>query len=233
MTTLVLFDIDGTLLWTDGAGRRAIHAALVEIFGASGPADYWFDGKTDRQIVRDLMRHAGHGDTHIDARMDSLLAAYAGRLRHELRASAQPPVPLPGVLPLLDALEARPNVVLGLLTGNIAEGATAKLEAVGIAPSRFRVAAYGSDRESRPELPAVALQRARELLGVDVAPGAAVVIGDTPADIDCGRRAGTRTVAVATGRYTVEQLAEHDADAVFGDLRDTGAVLRAILDARP
>ena len=70
---LVLFDIDGTLLWTDGAGRRAIQTALTEIFGGTGPASYWFDGKTDRQIVRDLMRLEGHADAHIDARMEALL----------------------------------------------------------------------------------------------------------------------------------------------------------------
>ena len=232
MTTLALFDIDGTILWTDGAGRRAIHLALREVFGSIGPADYWFDGKTDRQIVRDLMRLEGHGDPHIDARMDALLERYSAALQDELRSPAHPPRLLPGVHELLAALEARDDVTLGLLTGNIADGAAAKLRAVGIDPARFSVGAYGSDAEHRPALPAVAIRRAKERLGIDVPPHAAVVIGDTPADIDCGRRSGTRTVAVATGRYTVAELAEHDADAVFEDLRDTDAVLQAILGAR-
>lgn len=231
MTTLALFDIDGTILWTDGAGRRAIHIALRETFGSIGPADYWFDGKTDRQIVRDLMRLEGHGDPHIDARMDALLSRYADALQAELRDPSHPPRLLPGVHELLDALERRSDVVLGLLTGNIAEGAAAKLRAVGIDPARFDVGAFGSDEEHRPALPAVALRRAREQLGIDVVPRATVVIGDTPADIDCGRRAGTRTIAVATGRYSVEQLATHGADAVFEDLSDTEAVLQAIVGA--
>jgi phosphoglycolate phosphatase-like HAD superfamily hydrolase len=230
VTTLILFDIDGTLLWTDGAGRRAIHAALIEVFGTTGPSDYWFDGKTDRQIVRDLMRREGHGDPHIDASMDALFARYAERLREELRDPAHPPLLLPGVMPLLDALEARADVALGLLTGNIIEGAQAKLSAVGIDPARFRICAFGSDREYRPDLPAVAFERARSILGADLPPHSAVVVGDTPADIDCGRRAGTRAVAVATGRYSVDELLEHRADAVFADLRDTDAVLHALLD---
>ena len=229
MTTLALFDIDGTILWTDGAGRRAIHTALREVFGAIGPADYWFDGKTDRQIVRDLMRLEGHGDPHIDQRMDALLARYAEALQKELSDPSHPPTLLPGVTELLGALEERGDVTLGLLTGNIAEGATAKLRAVGIDPARFTVCAYGSDEEHRPALPAVALRRARERLGIDVSPRSAVVIGDTPADIDCGRHAGTRTIAVATGRYSAEELASHEADAVFEDLEDTEAVLRAIV----
>lgn len=229
MTTLALFDIDGTILWTDGAGRRAIHAALIEVFGTTGPSDYWFDGKTDRQIVRDLMRLAGHGDPHIDAGMDRLFELYVERLDDALRDPAHPPELLPGVPELIDALEARGDVTLGLLTGNIAPGASAKLRAVGIAPERFRVCAYGSDHESRPALPAVALERARTLLGIDVEPHTAVIIGDTPADIDCGRRAGVRTIAVATGRYSMEELASHEADVVFEDLTDTGAVIRAIV----
>lgn len=228
-TTLVLFDIDGTLLWTDGAGRRAIHTALIEVFGTTGPSDYWFDGKTDRQIVRHLMRLEGHGDPHIDERMEALFARYAERLREELRDPAHPPILLPGVMPLLDALEARHDVVLGLLTGNILEGAAAKLSAVGIAPARFRVCACGSDREHRPELPAVALERTRDLLGAEVPPEAAVVVGDTPADIDCGRRAGTRTIGVATGRYSASELAAEQADVVFEDLASTAEVLRAVL----
>ena len=229
MTILALFDIDGTILWTDGAGRRAIQTALREVFGSTGPAGYWFDGKTDRQIVRDLMRHDGHGDPDIDARMDALLACYASALERELLDPSHPPRLLPGVMELLEALEARDDVVLGLLTGNIAAGASAKLRAVGIDPERFSVGAYGSDEEHRPALPAVAMRRAREVLGIDVAPRAAVVIGDTPADIDCGRRSGTRTIAVATGRYSASELASHAADAVFEDLTDTEAVLHAIL----
>jgi phosphoglycolate phosphatase-like HAD superfamily hydrolase len=228
---LVLFDIDGTILWTDGAGRRAIHTALEEVFGSIGPPDYRFDGKTDRQIVRDLMRHDGHEDAGIDDRMDVLLDRYVECLDAEL---AHPEVSarlLDGVPELLDALEVRDDVVLGLLTGNVEPGARAKLRAVGIDPGRFRIGAFGSDHEHRPELPAIAQLRGRELLGMDIPGADVVVIGDTPADIECARSVHARAIGVATGRYSVEELQRHGAAAVFEDLTDTEAVMRAILDA--
>ena len=227
---VVLFDIDGTLLWSDGAGRRALHTALTEIFGAIGPADHRFDGKTDRQIVRELMRHAGHDDATIDGRMEALLARYVEALREELAHPDHPPRRFPGVEELLDALEGRSDVVLGLLTGNLAEGAAAKLRAVGIAPERFRVNAFGSDHEHRPELPPIAQRRAREVIGADVPGDRVVVIGDTPADLTCGRGIGARAIGVATGRYTVQDLSEHGAHAVFADLTDTSAVIAAITE---
>jgi phosphoglycolate phosphatase-like HAD superfamily hydrolase len=226
---LVLFDIDGTLVWSDGAGRRAIHRALAEVFGATGPADYRFDGKTDPQIVRDMMRMVGHDDGHIDASMHALFERYVESLREELRAPDYRPRVMPGVFELLDALEARDDVVLGLLTGNLAEGARAKLEAVGIDPARFRVGAFGSDHEHRPSLPEVARRRLREELGVEVAGPDVVIIGDTPADVTCGRSVGARAIGVATGRYPVEELWRHQPEAVFADLSDTAAVVAAIV----
>jgi phosphoglycolate phosphatase len=226
---LVLFDIDGTLVWTDGAGRRAIHHALVEVFGSIGPADYRFDGKTDPQIVRDLMRVAGHADGHIDDRMQHVFDLYVERLREELRAPGYHPCVLPGVVELLDALESHPDVVLGLLTGNLAEGARAKLKAVGIDPRRFRVGAYGSDHEERPLLPDVARRRLRDDLGIEVVGSDCVIIGDTPADVTCGRAVGARAIGVATGRYSTEELRRHGPAAAFVDLSDTAAVVAEIL----
>ena len=228
---LVLFDIDGTILWSDGAGRRAMMRALFNAFGSSGSADYRYDGKTDRQIVRDLMRMEGHRDDVIDARMTPLLDEYVTRLHEELRSGATHIERFEGVLELLDALEAREDRRIGLLTGNIAVGAAAKLRAVGIDPARFCVSAFGSDHEIRGELPAIAQRRAREDLGLYVEGDAIVIIGDTPADIECGRTIGARAIAVATGRYSVEELALHEPAAVFPNLADTAAVMRAIDDA--
>jgi phosphoglycolate phosphatase len=225
---LVLFDIDGTLLLAGGAGKRAIHRALDEVFGGTGPADHRFDGKTDPQIVRELMRIAGHTDEHIDAQMALLLARYVEYLRDELQRGVQGVRVMPGIPALLDALEARDDLMLGLLTGNLADGARAKLTAANIDPNRFRVGAYGSDHELRGALPAVAQQRAREL-GVDIGGGDIVVIGDTPADIECGRAIGARAIGVATGHYTVEELANHEPVAVFSDLSNTADVVRAIV----
>ena len=226
---LVLFDIDGTLLLSDGAGRRAIHRALREVFGATGPEDHHFDGKTDRQIVRELMRIVGHGDEHIDAQMEVLLDRYVECLHEELGDPRHTPYTLPGVPPLLDALERSADVILGLLTGNLRSGADAKLLAVGIDPSRFRVGAFGSDNEHRRELPAVARDRAKRDLGIDVPGESIVVIGDTPADLTCGISIGARAIGVATGRYSVDELRRHQPLAVFADLSDTPAVVRAIV----
>jgi phosphoglycolate phosphatase len=225
---LVLFDIDGTLLTAAGAGRRAIHGALRDVFGGVGPADYWFDGKTDPQIVRDLMRHEGHPDAVIDDRLDDVLMRYADRLGVELQDPRHVPIVHPGVAELLDALESHDDAILGLLTGNIEPGATQKLRAVGLDPARFVIGAFGSDNERRLELPDVAATRARAQLGYDVE---LVVIGDTPADVACGAGEKRRAIAVATGRYTLEQLVECGPAAAFEDLSDTEAVMAAILGA--
>jgi phosphoglycolate phosphatase len=226
---LVLFDIDGTLLLTDGAGRRAVNRALEDVFGARGPEDHRFDGKTDPQIVRELMRLAGHEDAVIDDRMERVFGRYVECLHEELVVPGYVSRALPGVPELLDALDARDDVVLGLLTGNLVAGARAKLTAVGIDPARFAVGAFGSDHELRGALPAVAQQRARESLGVDVPGRDVVIIGDTPADIACGRGIGARAIAVATGGFTEAELLEHAPAAVFADLTNTDDVVAAVL----
>ena len=127
---------------------------------------------------------------------------------------------------------ARDDVTLGLLTGNLVEGARAKLEAVGIDPQMFAVGAYGTDHELRPELPAIAQRRAREMLGVEFIGSQIVIIGDTPADVQCGRAIGARAIGVATGRYSTGELAAHGAVAAFKDLTETDAVIDAILANR-
>ena len=225
---LVLFDIDGTILLTDGAAKRAFNRALVEVFGATGPANHSFGGKTDPQIARELMRLAGFADDHIDARLARLFDLYLRYLDEELRAGANGIRVMPGVHELLDALEARADAIVGLLTGNIAAGARAKLTSAGIDPDRFVIGAFGSDHEQRGELPAVAQRRARERLGVEVTGADVIVIGDTPADIHCGRGVGARAIAVATGFFTLDQLREHAPAALFSDLSPTAEVIRAI-----
>jgi phosphoglycolate phosphatase len=227
---LILFDIDGTILWTDGAGRRAMEAALLTHFGTTGPASYRYDGKTDIQIVRETMRESGVDEAHIDGSLAAVLDAYLERLDAELSRPGRVLRRFDGVLELLDALEARQDRVLGLLTGNLARGAARKLSAVGVAPERFRLGAYGSDHQHRHELPAIALARA-EALGMRVRGDRVIIVGDTPADLQCGRGIGARAIGVATGRYSVEALAAHQPAAVFPDLTDTAAVLQAIDDA--
>lgn len=226
---VVLFDIDGTLLWSDGAGRRAVQQALEEVFETPIPEGHQFDGKTDPQIVRELMIRAGLDDAIITERLPRALDRYLMLLRQELDRIDDSNHLFPGIPPLLDALEQRDDVLLGLLTGNIQPGAQAKLCAVGLDPARFKVGAFGSDHASRPELPAVARARAEALLGHDVAGDDVIVIGDTPADMSCGNGIGARAIGVATGRYSVEELSDCDEGIVFADLADTAAVMRAIL----
>lgn len=230
-TRLVLFDIDGTLLWSGGAGRRAMEAALTMTFGTAGPASYRYDGKTDRQIVRELMREAGFGDEEIDARMAAVLALYLENLDRELASPEARVLAMRGVKELLDAMAGVPHHIPGLLTGNIEPGAARKLAAARIDMAFFRVGAFGSDHERREELPAIARGRARDRLGHDLPGDALVIIGDTPSDISCCLPLGARAIAVATGHYGSAELTACGPAAVFEDLSDTAAVLRAIDDA--
>jgi phosphoglycolate phosphatase-like HAD superfamily hydrolase len=229
---LVLFDIDGTLLWTDGAGRRAIHRALLDQHGTAGPIDdYRFDGKTDPQIVRELLTHAGVPEAAISAGLDAVFERYLILLEGELARDRGATRLLAGVHDLLHALqspEADGHVLVGLLTGNLETGAALKLRSAGLDPARFALGAYGSDAERRDELPPVALRRAAERVGPPIRAADVVIVGDTPADVACGRPIGASSVAVATGYYDVDELRAAGATHVFPDLADTRAVLAAL-----
>jgi phosphoglycolate phosphatase len=223
MTVLVLFDIDGTMLLAHGAGRRSVHQAMVDVYGATGPQQHPFDGKTDPQIVRELASMAGIDDATIHSRMGDALDRYYQYLEADIVATPHTVQLLPGVPPLLDALEEQPDVMLGLLTGNIEAGAALKLRAVDIAFDRFVVGAYGSDAPLRPALPAIAQARATALLGSELPGAQIVIIGDTPHDLTCGRDIGARAIGVETGRFSAAQLQEHEPLAVFADLQDTAS----------
>lgn len=229
---LILFDIDGTLLWTDGAGRRAIHRAMVDEVGTAGPIDHYrFDGKTDRQIVRELLELAGHPECSSEDRISSVCQRYVALLDVELGKPTQTTKLYPGVKELLAALEEHETAgraLVGLLTGNLESGAALKLRSAGLDPARFVVGAYGSDSARRSELPAVAAKRAeartgRRFTGADI-----VIIGDTPDDVACGRPMGARVVGVATAFYGVGALRAAGAAHVFEDLQDTRAVMDAL-----
>lgn len=232
MTVLVLFDIDGTMLLAHGAGRRSVHQAMVDVYGATGPQHHPFDGKTDPQIVLELATLAGIDDEIIHSRMDDALDRYYQYLETDITTTPNTVQLLPGVPPLLDALEAHPDVMLGLLTGNIEAGAALKLRAVDITFERFVVGAYGSDAPVRPALPAIAQARATALLGSALPGAQIVIIGDTPHDLTCGRDIGARAIGVETGRFSAAQLHEHEPLAVFADLQDTAAVVATILSVR-
>ena len=227
---LVLFDIDGTLLLSAGAGRRAIHAALgergVDLTPVSGIR---FDGKTDPQIIVELLEAAGDPAPDDPVRVAELLDRYVSHLERDLAAQGHRSQVMPGIPALLDALEADEGVVLGLLTGNVVTGARLKLVAAGLDPDRFLVGAYGSDHYRRNELPPFAARRAEPHFGRIPAGAEVVIIGDTPADVRCGECIGARTIAVATGGYTVTELAATGADRVFTDFADVEQAREAIL----
>lgn len=227
---LVLFDIDGTLLHSGGAGRRAVLRAVAALVPLTDAAHALrFDGKTDPQIVMELLEASGFPDPRAPEVVQGVCEAYVAHLEAELAAPGHGAALCPGVPELLDRLERHAEVVLGLLTGNVARGARLKLAAVGVDPARFVLGAYGSDSHHRPDLPAIAARRAEPHLGRVPAGADVVIIGDTPADVTCGRGIGARPVAVATGHYPAEALRSAGAVHVFTDLTDTDRVLEAIL----
>ena len=228
---LVLFDIDGTLLLSGGAGRRAILAALAEetAIGADRVEHVRFDGKTDPQIVVELLDAGGHEAPHPADRIDRVIERYLSHLESDLAVNAHRATVMPGVRDLLLALGGDDRVVLGLLTGNVSRGAALKLRAVAIAPEQFKVGAYGSDHAIRSALPPIAAERAEPIFGRRPNGTEIVIIGDTPADITCGVPVGALSIGVATGSYDVEALAAAGAHHVFPDLSDTALVAGAIL----
>jgi phosphoglycolate phosphatase-like HAD superfamily hydrolase len=230
-TRLVLFDIDGTILLTSGAGRRAMVAAISEeVDVADRLSRIRFDGKTDPQIVTELLAAAGEPIAPSPERITVICRRYVELLSQELAHPETQTTVMPGVRPLLARLEEEEGVVLGLLTGNVAGGATLKLQAAGIDPARFRVGAFGSDSAHRPDLPPIAVARASRYFGREVSGDEVIIIGDTPADIACGECISARALAVATGGYTVSDLQACRPYAVFEDLSNTDGVMNSILD---
>jgi phosphoglycolate phosphatase len=225
---LILFDIDGTLIWSNGAGREAMNRALLEVLGTSGPASSIpMAGKIDWQIITELLIAAGFDRRIIEARRTACFEAITRHMARTTR-ERQPQV-CPGVPELLVRLATHPQVTLGLLTGNLATTAPIKLRAADINPALFRVGAYGSDASSRSQLVSVAIARAQALTGHSYLGKKVVIVGDTPADVTCGKHLGVTAIGVATGPYSLEALSNAGADHVFADLTDKDVVLQAIL----
>ncbi len=224
---LFLFDIDGTLVYAHKAGRTCLLRAMRDVFGTEGIADsYDWRGKTDPQIVRDLLRGAEFPEAVIQARLGECFAAYAAFLGEKIDRG-HPVDVFPGIRQLLQALSAREDALLGILTGNVEAGARLKLKPTGLLPY-FKVGAYGSDDSDRRKLPAVALAQAQALTGQPIPASRAVILGDTPLDIDCARAAGAKAVAVATGQHSVEELAAHAPDLLFESFAAVEDCLRAL-----
>jgi phosphoglycolate phosphatase-like HAD superfamily hydrolase len=226
---LVLFDIDGTLLTSAHAGRRALRAAFQEEYPELDFFDtVRFDGKTDPQILAELHTAAGCPERITPEGISVMLDRYVDHLHREIAMPEHPVVPCPGVTRLLDALDRRADVTTGLLTGNVITGARVKLGAAGIDFDRFALGAFGSDSAHRSDLPAIAARRAASSFGHLPHGEEIVIVGDTPADVACGSNVGARAIAVATGSYSTDELAACHPHAVFATLADTSAVLEAI-----
>jgi phosphoglycolate phosphatase-like HAD superfamily hydrolase len=211
---IYLFDIDGTLVATHGAGRRAFEHALLEVCGMKdGLAEVELDGKTDSLILDESFAAVGRRRADLEERR-AVFAAYLRRLPIELEAARYEI--FPGVVRALDHLEAR-DAVLGLATGNLEDGARHKLER-GDLWRRFSFGGFGSDAHARADLVRVALARARLHPAHGRSSGEAWVVGDTPLDVAAAHAAGARAIAVATGRYDVDALARAGADLVVPTL---------------
>jgi phosphoglycolate phosphatase-like HAD superfamily hydrolase len=224
---LFLFDIDGTLLIARGAGRAAFRQALERTYGTAGALDvYDLRGKTDPRIVWDVLTAAGVPSEAIEARLGDCFEAYVRELETILGDGHAVEL-MPGIRELVGALSARPDAVVGLLTGNIEAGARLKLRPTGLLP-HFRVGAYGSDHVDRRRLPPIARERAARLVGRDIDGARVTIIGDTPHDVDCARACGAVAVAVATGQYPPDELAACAPDLLFRDFSDVAHALAAL-----
>lgn len=214
---LYLFDIDGTLVDTGGAGMAALKEATREVFGHDGPP-LDLAGSTDLGIVANIHAHFQIEPTR--ERIDAYFEVYHSRLDWNLSHGGFPGRVLEGVPELLTGLADLPDATLGLLTGNTTGGAAAKMRHFGLA-GHFPFGAYGCDHADRNRLGPIALERAARHAGKSFSPAETWIIGDTPKDIACAHAFGARCLAVATGQFSAAQLAAHGADQVVETLGRT------------
>jgi len=225
MKTVCLFDIDGTLLDSGGAGQHAMEQALLEAFAVTGPyTDIPAAGRTDKAITTDLFAH--HSLPVDDANWNRFLSAYLDHLPRSLESKRG--ITLPGVEVLLAELSLRDDVVLGLLTGNLEVGAMLKLKHFQI-DHYFQFGGYGDIHFDRDDVARLAFDAASRHLQQAIPPDRVWVIGDTPADVRCGRAIGARVIAVGTGIHRLDELAPCGPDHLFASLADVDAVLQALL----
>jgi phosphoglycolate phosphatase len=217
---ICLFDIDGTLLDSGGAGKAAIECALVEDFGVTLTTHVPYAGRTDPAIGRDLLQF--HDVEATPANWQRLVHGYLARLPEALARHTG--AVLPGIMDLVATLSRNDSVALGLLTGNIRAGAMTKLNHYDLW-RHFAFGGFGDNHFDRDDVAREALQTVRARFDGTVAPERILVIGDTPLDVRCARAIGARVVAVATGRHTVEELAVSKPDLLLEDLSDAQSLL--------
>lgn len=215
-----------------GAGLRALTFCFREIFALENALDgVRLHGQTDPQILHDVLERAGLDPDGHPERLTTLQNLYLERLAHEIKDSDKA-LMMPGVKELLEELARCDFIHMGLVTGNVERGARIKLSRFDL-NRYFEVGGYGSDSKMRRDLVPVAIDRAQQRFGVRFATADVVVIGDTERDVDCGRFAGARTVAVATGGTSYDDLATTNPDHLLKDLSDTTHVLSLLVGSEP
>ena len=228
---ICLFDIDGTLIKINGTGRKVMTLALEEVFGTAGPIDtISFAGRTDLSIINDTMRASGIRSDVIEQNLPETFQTMTEKGQDLFFENGLNPCT--GVIELLEEINHRDDMIPGLLTGNASGTAQLKLEAAGIDPATFYFGAYGSDSANRNALAPIALDRARSSIGAMVDEADTIVIGDTPADIDCARAVDTPVLAVATGTYSMSELSKFDPDFLLDDLGNTEQVVIILQSAQ-
>lgn len=222
---LILFDIDGTLLLTRGQGIRAMLRAGADVFGEPFDPAVESAGRLDPLIMADMVLAAGV-DGHPEA-MEAFRRAYHARLDEVLTPGVTEA--LPGTQDLIDAIDAE-DAVMGLVTGNLPETGLLKLDRAGFDSTKFTIRAWATDSPHEPpardHLPAVALDRYREAHARDADLERTVIIGDTPHDVQCAHANGLRCLAVATGKFDVDELHQAGADRVVADLTPTDEIVQ-------
>ena len=221
---LLLFDIDGTLIHSGGAGVHALKSAFKERFDIDDDLhDIEIAGMTDSGIVVSILNK--HKIPATSENVSAFLDSYVHFLSLELpRRKGKL---LPGVLELLERLKSRPHLVLALLTGNVSRGAQLKLDHYGVWHF-FEFGAFADDHRDRNRLGPFARARAKEKHGREFSASEIDVIGDTPRDIACGKALGARTVAVATGTWSRDRLAEYQPDFLIDDLSNVEKVIHTL-----
>lgn len=223
MMLTLLFDIDGTLINTRGAGGSALMEAFREDFGVENPSDVEFSGRTDRGIGSNLFQQHNIEDTAEN--WQRLCTGYIARLSSHL--PERNGYVLDGVLQLLERIRSISPVAVGLLTGNLEQGAKIKLTYFDLA-DHFRFGGFGDEHRDRDGVANAAATAAKNHLGSAFDPSRVWVIGDTPLDVSCARAINAKVIAVATGLHPADELASAKPDVLLDDLADTDTVLKAL-----
>jgi phosphoglycolate phosphatase len=233
---LVLFDIDGTLLYCGKAGRRSLDKAIRTIFKSEGlPQNYSLAGKTDRQIIFEVLTAENYDKSEITEKLEDIFDEYFNILYSTLKNEVLDKKIMPGILPLLDNISAlESDALLGLITGNLRKTAYLKLNEFGLQKYFMKndelFGGFGSDHIDRSKVLEFAIQRANDLTNLNFKEKDIVVIGDTQNDILCGRHLNVKSIAVATGEWKYEELLKYEPDHLFEDFSDYEPVLKKIME---